>query len=805
MIMSKRRNSFDSIDYTSDESRSSIGRRPSFDSSDLDGIDLRMPLPEMEFEAGKGYRITQIDEDMSKRLGLKIGDHITKLGEEDLTKASTTTDHDTKINKISFNMNIEVPGIEAKRGDDVVDVKQNAAIHDLIEAMADRGIEAKYVDKKGFEVEKDSSGVKKGDIITHLDGVDLKSGDAEFLREGVRNLRFDDPKEFMLEGGNKKAVPPALYQSFNRQSFDYDDIDHNPLTEKERLAQKIAVEFADKGIQGEYKDGKGFKVSEIEPDSIAAKLGLKKGDLITKFGEEDLKSIDWDKVNKISNENSAQLKDRKKPIEFEVDIGVIRSNKQILSGSAEELDQRALEAKYNPPSSQGLGIKAFYDKDKGFIITDVIEGSTAAKKLGLKKGDILSSFGDKDLKNLTQEKLLETIEKIRDAGLDGKPIKLQYSRDRQKYEIKNGSRSQADLICKDGKVRKSTTLKAAESVVKGLDAADQAWKKVTEPGRARLDKLRMNWQTDPTQRSVANRFRQLRNFTLLTLPVQVANIPIKTVALLSHTVKAAAIGVGMARASSLGYESKTCNTENLKKTGSDAKGTAWNLLVATTVVSTVATVGAMGVGVPVLAIGTAAIVSAGVPAAVAAGLVKADVDLAVAKKLVIIGEYAKFNPKTLAARAPEEFDNLKGHYADMQDQSLSINKRREAQQKLKEEQEHLANKVNPMTSMPGSMVRKAGNIIRKARGQEIIPNKFEAQAARMQNRLTTSNLAPHSSHSKRSFSISSRDEDTLSTRSGYSSSSRDSENPIKPASTANITPPPQSSLRAQAKKYLGMK
>ena len=416
------------------------------------------------------------------------------------------------------------------------------------------------------------------------------------------------------------------------------------------------------GVKAIFKEGKGFRITEVSEKSIAKDLDLKAGDFITGFGGKDLKNI---KGHEITN-------------------------------MAKEIFNATKESKLKVDSKKKFLIRTYY-KEKTFPIdTKTFVRPTAEKKNKYKA----------ELENAERKlKAIEEREKIWGKRLDG-----EFNRDR---------------LAKLAPLEDDSTIKKAAKLIgrgllhcipdrEKLDAAKMDWQ--TDPTKRPVYESkdrRLSFTIPFTEKKIdipldipipytgkkipfgsplintasfvarasLNRLKQVRNFLVFEAPIQAANCLIKPVALVSHLRKASIIRDGIKAAEKLGEPSKIFNKQTLKATNQDAKDTAWNLAVAGMVTSSLGMLGSGLGGVPLAAIGASMF---GISTAKMALILEIDADAAVAKKTILIAEHAKLNPKTLEKKALEEFKELQQHYANMKDTTnKNIKERREAQHKLK--------------------------------------------------------------------------------------------------------------------------
>ena len=179
-------------------------------------------------------------------------------------------------------------------------------------------------------------------------------------------------------------LPPEAWE------FSFDENDLGELKREPRARLGVISE----------KDTKGAKLTEVMPESAAAKAGLKEGDIIT--------AVDGKKVD--GPESLSELILSKKPGE-ESEITYLRDKKtkkmKVKLGAGESISARVF--RFEAPnleidreiirSKPKLGIRIEdTEEGKGVKVIDVAAGSTA-EKAGFKKDDIITHINDKKIEH----------------------------------------------------------------------------------------------------------------------------------------------------------------------------------------------------------------------------------------------------------------------------------------------------------------------------------------------------------------------------------------------------------------------
>ena len=182
-------------------------------------------------------------------------------------------------------------------------------------------------------------------------------------------------------------------------------------------------------------------ITQVAPESPAAKAGLKAGDVVTKIGDKEIKNADAF-VEAVAGHKPGD----------KLSVHFLREGKEhdITTTLAERPDRRAEQPRprlprdvSNPlerPRGAFLGIqmqelttdlksRLKVEADKGVVITEVVPASAAAKA-GLKPDDVVTSLGDKAVANPA-----ELRRAIQEAGT-GKEVTLKLARGNDQLEVK---------------------------------------------------------------------------------------------------------------------------------------------------------------------------------------------------------------------------------------------------------------------------------------------------------------------------------------------------------------------------------
>jgi serine protease Do len=182
--------------------------------------------------------------------------------------------------------------------------KMNKAVLGVMSEKTEKGARIVEVSK---ESAAEKAGLKNGDIITKVGDKIIADSDALYEAIGKYNPGDKVSISYLRDGkeGSTTAVlgkrSPVMERSFNFNGKNF-DLDLDGIMENFRMPEGIReprvimegrMNRPKAGIQIEdLESGKGVKVLDVQPESPAAKAGLKKDDIITKAGDTDIKSVD---------------------------------------------------------------------------------------------------------------------------------------------------------------------------------------------------------------------------------------------------------------------------------------------------------------------------------------------------------------------------------------------------------------------------------------------------------------------------------------------------------------------------------
>lgn len=174
-----------------------------------------------------------------------------------------------------------------------------------------------------------------------------------------------------------------------------------------------------------FNSTSGVLIGDVVPDSPAEKAGLKAGDIVVKYNGETVET-----ANELRNAVAATAP------ETEANLDIIRDGQpRNLKVRIAQLDQEKIAAVVgNRESATDLGITVetltpqiasqlgLSSRVNGVVVTQVEPGSIASR-VGIERGDVVVSVGDKEIQDLKQFREAMSKEKLQQG------IRLQIMRD----------------------------------------------------------------------------------------------------------------------------------------------------------------------------------------------------------------------------------------------------------------------------------------------------------------------------------------------------------------------------------------
>lgn len=268
--------------------------------------------------------------------------------------------------------------------------------------------------KKGDKDEKMTI-IVDGDKIT-VNGKpieDMKDGDIQILRNrGLNSLGTIMPKIRSriapMMGGDMKMFSEGMPISGNRAFL---------------------------GVSSEKSD-KGAKITSVEKESAAEKIGLKKDDIITKIGETKIEGSDdlYEAIGKYKPEDKVSVTFLRDGITSTVSVALGKSKSadmRVFNFNNKDFNfempdrqllprMNGMDFSFNRKPRLGLQIQDV-EEGKGVKILDVDENTPAAKA-GLQKGDLIYQVDSKNIASV--DELRNAIRELK----EGDSISISYNR-----------------------------------------------------------------------------------------------------------------------------------------------------------------------------------------------------------------------------------------------------------------------------------------------------------------------------------------------------------------------------------------
>ncbi|MFC0322890.1 DegQ family serine endoprotease [Gallibacterium melopsittaci] len=189
------------------------------------------------------------------------------------------------------------------------------------------------------------------------------------------------------------AIPSNMANSLAQQIIEFGQVKRGVLGIKGgELNADLAQAF-------DVKAQKGAFVSEVLPDSAAAKAGLKAGDIITALNGQTINSFSELRA-KIATTGAGK----------EMEITYLRDGKSNTVKVKLQADNETTASGNSViPGLDGADLKNYNEKDlKGVVIAEVKQNSKA-EQLGLKKGDVIVGINRHKINNLGElRKILDS-------------------------------------------------------------------------------------------------------------------------------------------------------------------------------------------------------------------------------------------------------------------------------------------------------------------------------------------------------------------------------------------------------------
>jgi serine protease Do len=221
-----------------------------------------------------------------------------------------------------------------KRMQKSIRIKMNTAFLGVSSKKSEKGGATVLEITQGSPAEK--AGLLKGDIITKVNDSSVSS--PEDLFEIIHNYKPGDKvKIFYTRDGKPQSTSATLEKSQQMPrdfNYNYDfkmppmpmimpDMDGFRDGMWGQKQPKIGIKAQDN------EDGKGVNIIEVEDSSVAAKSGLKKGDVITQFDGTDVNSTNElvDQMQEARKKSTIKVKILRNGVAQDIDVKIPRKLK----------------------------------------------------------------------------------------------------------------------------------------------------------------------------------------------------------------------------------------------------------------------------------------------------------------------------------------------------------------------------------------------------------------------------------------------------------------------------------------------
>lgn len=373
---------------------------------------------------GKTFFLREIDENIVQNLDLAFEALEVKLNNINMSDFRLGVAEDSETNDDEGNLGVEVK--ESRTGES--DIK-----HVKITAVSE-------------ESAAEEAGLKKGDIISAIDGKQVRS-----LSQFMHLIKANAPGETItidyIRDGESFQTKATLKAGKTSNSIlfgggdtriEWDDDGKITWKGDEDFTIKLPM-MSNKGEMGVTlgeSSNEGVAISHVEKKSGAAQAGLKAGDVITE--------IDGNTI--MTSEELIELLEDKKAGET-VDVGYTRNGSVyktpvILKKSNNifffKNDEHEIKWENNDDDwdfnwieddgNASMGILLGDDLEEGILVDGTIENS-GAEAAGLKKGDIITAINGEKVN--TNEALIEAIQ-TQNAGDE---VQVTYLRDGEENTV----------------------------------------------------------------------------------------------------------------------------------------------------------------------------------------------------------------------------------------------------------------------------------------------------------------------------------------------------------------------------------
>jgi len=211
---------------------------------------------------------------------------------------------------------------------------------------------------------------------------------------GINTALFSKTGGYM---GIGFAIPINMAKSIEKQLKEHGKVTRGWLG--------VVIQNVDKDLADSFglKKAGGILVSEVQKDSPASAAGIKRGDVIIELDGEVLNDVSHlrNRVALISPKSKTVLlvirEGREKKIQVTIGHQPSDFNKQVSTKGVKSLEEYGLTMQ---ELTKELAERFDYEADSGLIVSNVEQGSTAAKA-GMKPGQLVEEVNKIPVSNLT--------------------------------------------------------------------------------------------------------------------------------------------------------------------------------------------------------------------------------------------------------------------------------------------------------------------------------------------------------------------------------------------------------------------
>jgi len=162
--------------------------------------------------------------------------------------------------------------------------------------------------------------------------------------------------------------------------------------------QKVTQELAESfGLE----ESRGALIGQVVEDGPAGKAGIKKGDIILKFGDKEIKDMQelprLVAITPVGKEVPLEVFRDGKKMTFKVKVGELPEEETGTPKKAQEQNYGMTVQELTPELANRLG----YNEEKGVVVS-AVESGGAAEEAGIRRGDIIKEVNQRRITSMQQ-------------------------------------------------------------------------------------------------------------------------------------------------------------------------------------------------------------------------------------------------------------------------------------------------------------------------------------------------------------------------------------------------------------------